>query len=156
MTDTEIVVGSCAALEGPAKFLGTQTVMGAKAYLNEVNERGGIHGRKLRLVSYDDGYEPERAAECFNRLRKDGVFAAAFFVGTPTAAKYVPLMEAEKLPLVVHTGDSRDVADAIEAGASGIEHGSMRDRIPDELFARIVAARRSPVARIRRHRGQAS
>ena len=73
---------------------------GAKAYLNEVNERGGIHGRKLRLVSYDDGYEPERAAECFNRLRKDGVFAAAFFVGTPTAAKYVPLMEAEKLPLV--------------------------------------------------------
>jgi branched-chain amino acid transport system substrate-binding protein len=100
VTDAEILIGSCAALEGPAKFLGTQTVLGAMAYLKDVNERGGIHGRKLRLVSYDDGYEPERAVECFNRLRKDDIFAAAFFVGTPTAAKYVPLVEAEKLPLV--------------------------------------------------------
>ncbi len=100
VTDKEIVIGSCAALEGPAKFLGTQTVMGATAYLKEANERGGIHGRSLRLVSYDDGYEPDRAAECFNRLRRDGIFAAAFFVGTPTAAKYAPLLEAEKLPLV--------------------------------------------------------
>ncbi len=100
VSDTEIVIGSCAALEGPAKFLGTQTVMGALAYLKEVNERGGIHGRKVKLVSYDDGYEPEKAVECFNRLRKDGIFAAAFFVGTPTAAKYVPLVEAEKLPLI--------------------------------------------------------
>lgn len=100
VSDTEIVIGSCAALEGPAKFLGTQTVMGAMAYLKEVNERGGIHGRKVKLVSYDDGYEPEKAVECFNRLRKDGIFAAAFFVGTPTAAKYVPLVETEKLPLI--------------------------------------------------------
>lgn len=100
VTNTEIVIGSCAALEGPAKFLGTQTVMGAMAYLKEVNEKGGIHGRSVRLVTYDDGYEPDRAAECFNRLSKDGIFAAAFFVGTPTAAKYVPLVQAQKLPLI--------------------------------------------------------
>jgi imidazolonepropionase-like amidohydrolase/ABC-type multidrug transport system permease subunit len=46
---------------------------------------------------------------------------------------------AQKLPIVVHTGDSRDVADALNAGANGIEHGSVRDRIPDTLFAQMKA-----------------
>ena len=41
------------------------------------------------------------------------------------------------LPLVVHTGDARDVADALDAGANGIEHGSFREAIPDALFARM-------------------
>ena len=41
---------------------------------------------------------------------------------------------AQNLPLVVHTGDSQDIADAVEAGATGIEHGSFRDRIPDSLL----------------------
>ena len=100
VTDTEILIGSCAALEGPAKFLGTQTVMGAMAYINLVNGKGGIHGRRIKLVSYDDSYEPVKAVECFDRLKKDNVFAGAFFVGTPTAAKYVPLAEALRLPLI--------------------------------------------------------
>jgi len=46
---------------------------------------------------------------------------------------------AEQLPLVIHTGDSRDVADALSAGTRGIEHGSARDKIPDELFAQMKA-----------------
>ncbi len=41
------------------------------------------------------------------------------------------------LPLVVHTGDSQDIADALDAGANGIEHGSMRDVVPAALFARM-------------------
>jgi imidazolonepropionase-like amidohydrolase len=45
----------------------------------------------------------------------------------------------QKLPLVIHTGDSRDVADALSVGATGIEHGSDRDRIPDALFAQMKA-----------------
>lgn len=47
---------------------------------------------------------------------------------------------AEKLSIVVHTGDAQDIAEAIAAGANGIEHGSMRAAIPDELFARMKAA----------------
>jgi imidazolonepropionase-like amidohydrolase/ABC-type multidrug transport system permease subunit len=42
------------------------------------------------------------------------------------------------LPITIHTGDSKDVADALNAGANGIEHGSFRDKIPDELFARMA------------------
>ena len=45
---------------------------------------------------------------------------------------------AQKLPLAVHTGNARDVADALDAGAASIEHGSFSDEIPDALFARMV------------------
>jgi imidazolonepropionase-like amidohydrolase len=46
---------------------------------------------------------------------------------------------AQKLPITIHTGDSRDVADALSAGTDGIEHGSMRDKIPYALFAQMKA-----------------
>ena len=100
VSDKEITIGSCSALEGPSKFLGAQTVAGAKAYFDSINEQGGVHGRKLRLVSYDDSYDPAKAEECFNRLEKQGVFAMGFFVGTPTGVKYVPLAESNRIPLV--------------------------------------------------------
>ena len=100
VSDKEITIGSCSALEGPSQFLGTQTVAGARAYFESINEQGGVHGRKLRLISYDDSYDPTKAEDCFNRLQEQGVFALGFFVGTPTAAKYVPLAETNKIPLV--------------------------------------------------------
>jgi ABC-type branched-subunit amino acid transport system substrate-binding protein len=75
-------------------------VMGATAYFDMVNEEGGVNGRKLRLVAYDDGYDPDRAPGCFARLEKDHIFAGAFFVGTPTAARYLPLAEQRRLPVV--------------------------------------------------------
>ncbi len=100
VTATEILIGSCSALDGPSRMLGLQTTIGASAYIDMVNEQGGVHGRKLRLSPYDDSYDPEKAPVCFARLQKDNVFAAGFFVGTPTAAKYVPLAEANKLPVV--------------------------------------------------------
>jgi branched-chain amino acid transport system substrate-binding protein len=100
VSDKEITIGSCSALEGPSQFLGTQTIAGARAYFESVNAEGGVHGRKLKLISYDDSYDPAKAEECFNRLQKQGVFALGFFVGTPTAVKYVPLAETNKIPLV--------------------------------------------------------
>ena len=100
VTEKEIVIGSCSALEGPSKFLGTATVTGANAYFSAVNEAGGVDGRKLRLVSSDDSYDPEKAQGCFDKLMSEKVFALAFFVGTPTALKYVPLAESNKIPLV--------------------------------------------------------
>ena len=46
---------------------------------------------------------------------------------------------AQKLPIVVHTGDSKDVSDAVSVGANGIEHGSVRDKISDDIFAQLKA-----------------
>ena len=100
VTNNQILIGSCSALDGPAKFLGTQTIVGATTYLNHVNAEGGVDGRKIQLLAFDDGYEPANAENCFKRLMKENVFAAGFFVGTPTAAKYVPMAEANKVPVV--------------------------------------------------------
>ncbi len=100
VTDKEILIGSCSALEGPSRTLGTQTVDGAKTYFSLVNEEGGVHGRKLRLVAYDDSYDPAKTQACFDQLMADKVFALGFFVGTPTAVKYLPMAEANKIPVV--------------------------------------------------------
>ena len=100
VTEKEILIGSCSALEGPSHFLGTETVTGAKAYFDMINEAGGVEGRRLRLIAYDDSYDPAKTEACFNRLMEQKVFALAFFVGTPTAVKYAPMAESNKLPLV--------------------------------------------------------
>ena len=100
VTEKEILIGSCSALEGPSHFLGTETVTGAKAYLDMTNDGGGVDGRKLKLLTYDDSYDPAKTEACFNRLMEQKVFALGFFVGTPTAVKYIPMAESNKIPLV--------------------------------------------------------
>jgi len=100
VTDKEILIGSCAALEGPSSSLGTQTVVGAKAYFATVNSEGGVHGRNLKLISYDDSYDPTKTQACFDKLLAEKVFAMGFFVGTPTAVKYLPMADANKIPVV--------------------------------------------------------
>lgn len=87
-------------MDGPASFLGRQTVMGASAYLHMVNDEGGVFGRKLQLQAFDDSYDPDKAPACFKRMTKEGVFALGFFVGTPTAKVYVPVAQADKVPVV--------------------------------------------------------
>jgi len=100
VTDKEILIGSCSALEGPSHFLGTETVAGAKAYFAMINDAGGVDGRKLRLLTYDDSYDPAKTEACFNRLMEQKVFALGFFVGTPTAVKYIPMAESSRIPVV--------------------------------------------------------
>jgi len=56
-----ISLGQSAAFSGPAKDLGTDMRTGALLAFEDVNLKGGIHGRKIKLISYDDGYEPDKA-----------------------------------------------------------------------------------------------
>ncbi len=101
VTDKEIILGTSLALSGHASFLGTQTLYGALCYLNAVNDRGGIHGRKIRLISYDDGYDPPQClANTQKLIAEDMVFALFCYVGTPTSAKIIPIIKEAKIPLV--------------------------------------------------------
>ncbi len=100
VSDSEVLIGSCSALEGPSHFLGVETVTGAKAYFNLINDEGGVNGRKLKLISADDSYDAAKTQACFDHLMSEKVFALGFFVGTPTAVKYVPMAESAKIPLV--------------------------------------------------------
>lgn len=97
----EILIGQFAAQSGPAAELGKRMQMGILAQFAAVNAAGGIHGRKLRLVSRDDGYESDRAAVAVRTLiNDDKVFALVGSVGTPTNLAALPIINAEKIPLV--------------------------------------------------------
>ena len=98
---TEILIGQCAALTGPAAGLGTGVQLGLRAALDEVNEKGGVGGRKIILKSFDDAYEPEKCVECTGKLiEQEGVFALAGYVGTPTTKVAMPIVQEMKVPLI--------------------------------------------------------
>jgi ABC-type branched-subunit amino acid transport system substrate-binding protein len=98
--DDEILLGSCSGLSGPVKDLAEEHLLGAKTYVRYINDQGGINGRKLKLLAADDEYDPAKAVACFQGLLKEGVFAGAFFQGTPTAVQHAKMAEANKLPIV--------------------------------------------------------
>ena len=100
VTSNQILIGSCSALQGPSHALGTEQIKGAEAYFDLINDEGGVAGRKLKLLAYDDSYDPAKTEPCFKKLESQNVFALGFFVGTPTAVKYLPMAEEAKVPLV--------------------------------------------------------
>jgi branched-chain amino acid transport system substrate-binding protein len=101
VTDSEVLVGMSNAQTGPASGLGKKLKEGAAAYLDKVNAAGGVHGRKVKLVGYDDGYEPDRAAAMTEKLISgDKVFALFGYVGTPTSSAVLPLVSKAGVPYV--------------------------------------------------------
>lgn len=91
VTDTEIRLGISAPFSGPAKELGQNMKVGIEAAFNAANANGGVHGRQLRLVAADDGYEPARTAITTKQLyEKDQIFGFIGNVGTPTAVVALP------------------------------------------------------------------
>ena len=93
----DIVVGMSAAFTGPSRGLGIEMYRGASAYFAEVNAKGGVHGRKIVLRAYDDGYNPVPALANTRRLvRDDKAFVLFGYVGTPTTARVLPLLESYK------------------------------------------------------------
>jgi ABC-type branched-subunit amino acid transport system substrate-binding protein len=91
VTETEIRFGISAPFSGPSKELGRQMKLGIETAFNIVNDAGGIHGRQVKLVAADDGYEPNRTGETMRQLyEKDQVFGIIGNVGTPTATVALP------------------------------------------------------------------
>jgi branched-chain amino acid transport system substrate-binding protein len=101
VTPESIVFGQATVLEGPASALGQGMRAGLHAAFTEVNKNGGVHGRKLELVSVDDGYEPDKSIAATKKLiEQDKVFALIGAVGTPTAAAAQPIATAAKVPFI--------------------------------------------------------
>src|ERR1700722_11098465 len=96
-----ILFGQAAALEGPSSALGQGMRQGILAAFAEINARGGVHGRKLELISRDDGYDPDRSiAETTRLIEQDKVFALIGAVGTPTTTATVPIAKARNVPFI--------------------------------------------------------
>ena len=96
-----VLFGQSAAFSGPAAELGRGMRLGIQVAFKEANDAGGVHGRRLELVTVDDGYEPEAAISNTRRLIEDeGVFALVGGVGTPTSRSAVPVAEEAGVPYV--------------------------------------------------------
>jgi ABC-type branched-subunit amino acid transport system substrate-binding protein len=90
----DIVLGMSAPFTGPSRGLGIELYRGSMAYLEHVNSRGGVHGRKIVLKAYDDGYNPTPAIDNTIRLiEKDHAFLLFNYVGTPTTTRCLPLLK---------------------------------------------------------------
>jgi ABC-type branched-subunit amino acid transport system substrate-binding protein len=98
VTANEIHLGMSAAFTGPAKELGLSMRSGIDACFADVNAKGGVHGRKIRFTTEDDGYEPARCRTAMAKLREqDRVFAVIGNVGTPTAEVGVPYAMSQQM-----------------------------------------------------------
>ena len=101
VTADTIVFGQAAVLEGPAAALGKGMQLGIQAAFEEANRAGGVNGRKLKLTSVDDGYEPDRAiAQTRKLIEEDKVFALIGAVGTPTSAAAQPIATTAQVPFI--------------------------------------------------------
>jgi branched-chain amino acid transport system substrate-binding protein len=96
-----IVFGQAAVFEGPAASLGLDMRQGLNAAFAEINRAGGVKGRRLELVSRDDGYEPKKSIEATRKLlEEDKVFALVGPVGTPTSAATQPIASEAGVPFI--------------------------------------------------------
>lgn len=98
VTDTEIKIGQSAGYSGPASAYGN-IAKAEIAYLKAINERGGVNGRKINLLSLDDGFSPPRTFEQTRKLvEQEGVLAIFSTTGTPTNAVIRKYLNDRKVP----------------------------------------------------------
>ncbi|CAB1057240.1 hypothetical protein D1BOALGB6SA_1979 [Olavius sp. associated proteobacterium Delta 1] len=102
VTDDSILVGCSNSFSGPLVYPGTQLVNnGLEGYFGYVNDRGGIHGRKIVTQYYDDGYKPQNAVGNTKRLvEQDNVFAIVSSQGTGPVMATVKYLTQNKVPLI--------------------------------------------------------
>ncbi len=94
VTDNSITLGQSAAFKGSSSSLGSELWRGAQAYFNFINASGGVNGRKIKVISYDDSYDGNKTiSNTIKLIRKDKVFALFGYVGTPTIVKALPVVQ---------------------------------------------------------------
>ena len=146
VTDTEIKIGNIAPYSGPASAYATIAKTEA-AYFKMINDAGGINGRKITFISYDDGYSPPKTVEQVRKLvESDEVFAVFQIVGTPGNSAIAKYLNQKGVP---HTfvGSGAPPSGPIRKSIPGAWAGSRTTRARRESTAaisrRIFRARRS-------------
>lgn len=90
-----IDIGMSAAFKGPTGGLGIELYRGSMAYIKHINDAGGINGRLIRIIAYDDGYNPTPAINnTIQLVDNDKVFLLFDYVGTPTVTRVLPILKS--------------------------------------------------------------
>ncbi len=107
-SDSEVLIGQTNPYSGPLSAYSTQG-KAQTAYYNMINEQGGVNGRKIKLISLDDGYSPPKTVEHHRRLvESDEVMGIVGTMGTPTNSAIVKYMNAKSVPhIFLATGASK-------------------------------------------------
>jgi len=112
VTDTEILIGSNNDLSGPFAAFGGPSTQAAQIYFDEVNAAGGIHGRKIRMIVEDHGYQMPKAIAGMNKLiNGDKVFAMFMSLGTPMNIAAMKLQDTKGIPNVAPLSAARQMAE---------------------------------------------
>src|SRR6476646_6146564 len=107
-TDTEIKIGQTGPFSGPASAYATIGTTNA-AYIKMINDQGGVNGRKINLIKYDDAYSPPKAVEQVRKLVEgDEVLLTFQIIGTAANAAVQKYLNGTKVPkLLASTGAAR-------------------------------------------------
>ena len=107
-TDTEIKIGQTLPFSGPASAYASIGKTQA-AYFNMINDQGGVNGRKINLIQYDDSYSPPKAVEQVRKLvESDEVLFIFQMIGTPSNAAVQKYLNTKKVPqMFAATGASK-------------------------------------------------
>lgn len=98
VTDTEVRIGSNGDLSGVFAPFNVQAIKAAQQYFDEVNAAGGVHGRKIKFIVEDHGYQVPKAVQNYNKLvNSDKVFAMILNLGTPHVIAGFKMMEPAKV-----------------------------------------------------------
>lgn len=144
VTDKEILIGSIQDLSGPIAAFGKQVRNGMQLRVDEVNEQGGIHGRRLRLIVEDNGYDPRRAVLAAQKLvNQDRVFTVAGHIGTAHNNAAMPIQFEKNVINFFPVTAAREMYDPLHRlkfAFAATYYDQMRAGLP-ELFKRKQYAR---------------
>ena len=123
VTDTEILIGNIQDMSGPIKELGMLIPAGTNMYLDHINEKGGVHGRQIKMMVEDHGYNPQKAVVAAKKLvEKDQVFCLYNVIGTSPAEAIRPILEENGVPLIAPATNSSSMSDMTKQAAKYIFH----------------------------------
>ena len=112
VSEDEIVVGSVSDLSGIFSAFGAPAMSAARMHFDEVNAAGGIHGRTIRFVVEDSGYQMPKAMQAYNKLiNRDKVFAMLLSLGTPMNIAGMKLMTPKNIPNITPLSAARQMLD---------------------------------------------
>lgn len=101
VTDDTVKIGTVGVMSGPLSFIGTPYFAGMQAYIQDVNEQGGVHGRQVELIMKDDEFDPSKSIEVMEDLIYDEeVFAIIGHLGTPGVVATADMVQEEGIPSV--------------------------------------------------------
>ncbi|MGD2187983.1 MAG: ABC transporter substrate-binding protein [Desulfobacterales bacterium] len=108
VTQNEVKLACLVDFSGPGKYAGPPLAMGAETYIKYINDKGGVHGRKIKLVVEDNGILPNTTLAAAKKvIFKDEIFAIGFNLGSSGSSAIIPLSEENHVVLMPHGANKR-------------------------------------------------